>query len=461
MRDHSSVAALPALHQALYDAQTLRSHNTENNLQTDLSEEQNSAAIRSKRDAELLHLYAQQRSEEAFAELARRYTRLIFTTCLRETQNRTLAEDASQGVLVLLSQKAGSLQRVEALAGWLYTASRHVARNLLKQEHRRQRNEARAMEESLPLPDPGNPLWEQIEPHFHAALDRLKPADRAAILLRFVQDESLAEVGACLGIPENTARMRINRAMEKIRAHLAKAGIAVSLVLLAELLQEQAAQAVPAALLASLNGRSHADPAPTLSQPTAAAVRRTAQILLLAALRFPLLLLLGSVLLCGGVAISRSLQPPRLTPADRRRFFTALTGNWTGTLDFADDRTKQHFTLPTTVVFDSQNGDNTLRFAATYRHSDREDITTLTEDPRTGTCVADNGGPRSSHRLHSDGELIKLRPGEFAFRGTSIVRNAEVRLRITMRPRQVTIREEYRTQGQSDYQFRNRFTLKR
>ena len=160
--------------------------------------------------------------EEAFAELGRRYARLVFATCLRETQNRSLAEDAAQGVFLLLSQKAVSLQRLDSLAGWLYTAARHVSRNLLKQERRRERIEVRAMEDALSQPNPGNPLWEQIEPHFHAALDRLKPADRTAILLRYVQDESLAEVGTRLGIPENTARMRIHRAMEKLRAHLAQ-----------------------------------------------------------------------------------------------------------------------------------------------------------------------------------------------------------------------------------------------
>jgi RNA polymerase sigma factor (sigma-70 family) len=429
-------------------------------LQTDSTEEQNHSVLRSKRDADLLRLYAEQRSEEAFAELGRRYTRLIFATCLRETQNRTLAEDASQGVFLLLSQKAGSLKRTDSLAGWLYTAARYLSQNLIKQERRRERNEARAMqEESLSLPISGNPLWEQIEPHFHAALDRLKPADRVAILLRYVQNESLAEVGRRLGIPENTARMRINRAMEKIRAHLAHVGIGVSVAVLAALLEERSVQALPVTLLAAQNLPSAPSASP--SQSTRVAARRTIRLLLLLALRFPFCLLLGTVLLVVGALLFHRLQSERWTPAEQHRLFTSLRGDWTGTLDFVDDTSKQHFTTPTTVVFDTQNGDNILRFIATYPRSNREDITTLSGDPRTGVFVADNGGPRRSHKLHSTGDLIKLGTNEFAFRGWSYPQNADVRLRISLATTRVSIYEEYRKQGQSDYQFRNRFLLHR
>ncbi len=425
------------------------------------NDEQKTAAIRSKRDSDLLRLFGEQRSEEAFAELGRRYTRLVFATCLRETQNQALAEDAAQGVFLLLSQKAGGLLRVDSLATWLDTASRYVSRNLLKQERRRQMNEARALEESLPRPDPGNPLWEQIEPHFHAVLDRLKPADRAAILLRYVQNESLSEVGSYLGISENTARMRINRAMEKIRNHLAHVGIAVSLALLATLLEEQAARAIPAPLLASM-ARLHGNVLPnSLPKSTFAAVRRTSQFLLLLSLRFPLFLLLTATLLFGSAAVYHSLQPQRLSVAEQRQLFTMLRGNWIGALDYADDSTHQLFSTQTTVVFDTQDNANTLRFVATYPHSDREDITTLAGNPYTGLFVADNGGPRSSHNLHSDGELIKLGPNEFTFRGSSLVRNGYARLRLSLQSNRVTIYEEYRKQDQFLYQFRNRFTLHR
>ena len=430
-------------------------------MQNSTSEQQNIASLAGLSDQELLRRYSVRRSEEAFTELSRRYFRLIFATCLRETRDRTLAEDAAQGVLLLLSQKAGNLQRVETLAGWLYTASRYVARNLLKQERRRRMHEEQALLEAAPLSDPGNPLWEQIEPHFHAALDRLKPADRAAVLLRYVQDESLANVGIRLGIPENTARMRISRAMEKVRTHLAKVGIAVSATLLAAVLEEQAADAVPIGLLKALPGGADSSVGAAPSAAVVAALRQTERVLFALSLRLPLQLLLGISLFFGAATAYRTMHPPILSPAERIRFFTALRGEWTGTLDYADDRTNQPFTLATTVTFDDTSRSNALRFVAVYPQSDREDITTVAGDPITGVFVADNGGPRSSHNLHSIGELVKLGPSEFAFHGSGIVPYGEVRLRFTFSTSQVVISEEYRRQGMLSYRFRNRFALRR
>lgn len=73
-------------------------------------------------DSELLHAYAVNRSEDAFAPLIDRYVRLIYSACARQLADRHLAEDATQGVFVLMSQKAGKLPNGR-LAGWLLTTN--------------------------------------------------------------------------------------------------------------------------------------------------------------------------------------------------------------------------------------------------------------------------------------------------------------------------------------------------
>ena len=52
------------------------------------------------------------------------------------------------------------------------------------------------------------PDWEHIRPLLDAALDELSAADRDAINLRFLEQRSLAEVGAALGANEDAARTR-------------------------------------------------------------------------------------------------------------------------------------------------------------------------------------------------------------------------------------------------------------
>ena len=193
--------------------------------------------------------WVESRSQEAFTEIGRRYAGLVFQVCLRETGERTLAEDASQAVFLLLAQKAPKLRREGTLAGWLFRAAQLVSRSLMRQERRRREREIQASQDmatDCEATANENALWNEIAPHLNTALSRLKPVDREAILLRCLQGHSLAETGSALGVTENTARMRVSRALDKIRIHLAKAGITVSLSTLAFLLWERGAQAAPA-----------------------------------------------------------------------------------------------------------------------------------------------------------------------------------------------------------------------
>ena len=59
-------------------------------------------------------------------------------------------------------------------------------------------------------------------------MHELKEADREAILLRYFENRPLAQVGEKLGLGENAARMRVERALEKMRGLLAKRGIAAT-----------------------------------------------------------------------------------------------------------------------------------------------------------------------------------------------------------------------------------------
>lgn len=73
--------------------------------------------------------------------------------------------------------------------------------------------------------DAPNEAWQQVRPVLDDALHELKAADREAVVLRFLEDRPLREVGARLGLNENAARMRVDRALDKLRGQLARRGI--------------------------------------------------------------------------------------------------------------------------------------------------------------------------------------------------------------------------------------------
>src|SRR5438552_8383486 len=84
--------------------------------------------------------------------------------------------------------------------------------------------EANAMNELLREPGPEQD-WKHLGSVLEDAMHELGERDRLAVLLRFFQDKSLKEVGLALGLSENAARMRVERALDKLRAQLARKGV--------------------------------------------------------------------------------------------------------------------------------------------------------------------------------------------------------------------------------------------
>jgi RNA polymerase sigma factor (sigma-70 family) len=205
-------------------------------------------------DAELLRRYAAERSEPAFAEFVQRHLGLVYAAALRRTNgDQQSAAEVAQRVFTNVARRAAMLARHDALTGWLYTATRNAALNLRRDEQlrRNREHEAGAMNELLADPAP-EADWKQLRPVLDQAMDALNGADREAVLLRFFEGRGFGEVGTKLHLTENAARMRVDRALEKLRAQLARRGITSTSAALCVVLANQAGAVAPAGLAASV-----------------------------------------------------------------------------------------------------------------------------------------------------------------------------------------------------------------
>jgi len=93
---------------------------------------------------------------------------------------------------------------------------------------------------------------DEIEPRLNEAISALRSSDRDVILLRFFDGLSLLEVAQQIQTTEDTARKRVARAVDRLRACLQRKDVSVPSGVLAMLLAERAADALPSTAHASL-----------------------------------------------------------------------------------------------------------------------------------------------------------------------------------------------------------------
>lgn len=90
--------------------------------------------------------------------------------------------------------------------------------------------------------------WSRLAPVLDEILDQLSERDRTAILLRFVDRRPFGEIGTTLHVTEDAARMRVERALERLRLLLGRRGIVSSSAALGVVLSNNVVAAAPVGL---------------------------------------------------------------------------------------------------------------------------------------------------------------------------------------------------------------------
>jgi RNA polymerase sigma factor (sigma-70 family) len=250
-------------------------------------------------DAELLRRYADEGSEAAFAELVRRHLSLVYFAALRQIGGDAhRAQDVAQSVFTDLARKARILTGHATLTGWLHTSTRFAAAKVRRADLSRQHHEREASTMNALLSDSDAAAeWERLRPTIDDAIQELGERDREAVLLRFFENRPFAEIGAVLRVSEDAARMRVERALDKLRTAFARRGVTSTGAALAGILAQQAGLAAPAGLAGAITTGALAGAGAGVGGAAAAGAG------LLFMSKMTTTVLVGAVLLAGGTAL--------------------------------------------------------------------------------------------------------------------------------------------------------------
>jgi RNA polymerase sigma factor (sigma-70 family) len=204
-------------------------------------------------DMELVREYARCQSEEAFGALVSRHVNLVYSAALRQVTDFHLAEEITQTVFIILARKAATLGSKTVVSGWLYRTTRYASAKALTMRRRRQQREQEAYMRSQ-LNESDDHTWMEIEPLLDAAIAHLGVKDHNAVVLRYFERRNFKDISAVLGTTEAGAKMRVNRALEKLRTFFGDRGLTVSVVAIAGAISAHSVQASPVGLASSVTG---------------------------------------------------------------------------------------------------------------------------------------------------------------------------------------------------------------
>lgn len=176
---------------------------------------------------------------------------LVYSVASRMVHDGHLAEEITQAVFIILARKAADLGERVILTGWLCRTARYVSARALRDQARRRKREHEVFMQSPANDSDSATDWMQISPSLDEAMNKLGQTDHDAIVLRFFENKSLAEVGQALGTTEGAAKMRVNRALDRLRKLFTKKGIALSAAAIAAGMTANSVKAAPAGLAKS------------------------------------------------------------------------------------------------------------------------------------------------------------------------------------------------------------------
>ncbi len=163
-------------------------------------------------DESLMARYQRRLDEEAFHELVERFLPPAHAVARQLLPSRSLAEDAVQEAFLRLVRRSERYDSSRPFAPWFYTILRNVCTDMLRRRGRRQH----AIEQASVAQE-----WRQPGPpssvDAFGLLGRLSADDQAVLKLRVVHDLPFRDVAAALGISEEAAKKRGQRALRRLR----------------------------------------------------------------------------------------------------------------------------------------------------------------------------------------------------------------------------------------------------
>jgi RNA polymerase sigma-70 factor (ECF subfamily) len=161
---------------------------------------------------------AQAGDHEAFAELVEQHEAMVFSLAFHFFHDRSKAEEVAQDSFLQLYRNLGSIESDSHLLFWL----RQVTTRRCIDIARRTKLKAVSLDDAVELRSADKPQDPLLDRRLKQLVEQLPDVQRAVVTLRYQEDLDPSEICRIVGMPVNTVKSHLHRALQALRRKLEK-----------------------------------------------------------------------------------------------------------------------------------------------------------------------------------------------------------------------------------------------
>lgn len=172
-------------------------------------------------DSELISLYLRDQNTVYFTQLYNRYKGKVFAKCISMLADEGLARDATQDIFIKVLLNLSRFTEQSSFSTWVYSITYNYCIDMIRRKKKVPlifTEDIGKVSKETEAEIPDSVLLEMKQERLAKVLEHLPPGDKAILMMKYIDDLQIRDIGDILGKSESAIKMQIMRAKQKAQS---------------------------------------------------------------------------------------------------------------------------------------------------------------------------------------------------------------------------------------------------
>ncbi|MCB0527817.1 MAG: sigma-70 family RNA polymerase sigma factor [Saprospiraceae bacterium] len=172
-------------------------------------------------DSELISLYLRDQNTVYFTHLYQRYKGKVFAKCISMLADEGLARDATQDIFIKILLNLSKFTEQSSFSTWVYSITYNYCIDMIRRKKKMPlifTEDVGKVSREADVEIPDSVLLEMKQERLEKVLEKLPPGDKAILMMKYIDDLQIRDIGDILDKSESAIKMQIMRAKQRAQA---------------------------------------------------------------------------------------------------------------------------------------------------------------------------------------------------------------------------------------------------